>query len=191
MREHDSVVLTQDIPAHGLSAGDVGTIVLVHRGGAGFEIEFTTLPARRSPCCRCWPPRCGRSRATRSPTFARWPVEPGISGWSPSRRLRVAKPKEAATLCGLRVEPLGALVEPGSVSHPERPAQHSKLAGVRSLWISLWRVGIVLVGPPVPAPLANIAGHVQRPAPRRSLREAPYRERPAPRATVGPVAALL
>jgi hypothetical protein len=43
MDEHDTVVLTVDIPEHQLRAGDLGTIVMVHRGGAGFEVEFVTL----------------------------------------------------------------------------------------------------------------------------------------------------
>ena len=42
-KEHDCVVLTQDVPAKSLKAGDVGTVVHVHNGGAGFEVEFMTL----------------------------------------------------------------------------------------------------------------------------------------------------
>lgn len=41
--ELDIVVLTRDLPKHGLKAGDVGTVVLVHNAGAGFEVEFCTL----------------------------------------------------------------------------------------------------------------------------------------------------
>jgi hypothetical protein len=43
IREHDCVVLTQDMPNDGLQAGDIGTIVHVHQGGAGYEVEFMTL----------------------------------------------------------------------------------------------------------------------------------------------------
>lgn len=43
IRELDTVVLTTDLPEHGLMAGDVGTVVLVHRGGAGYEVEFMTM----------------------------------------------------------------------------------------------------------------------------------------------------
>ena len=43
IREHDCVVLTQDIPDEGLQAGDVGTVVHIHREGAGYEVEFMTL----------------------------------------------------------------------------------------------------------------------------------------------------
>jgi hypothetical protein len=35
-------VLTVDLPEHGLKAGDVGTVVLVH-GHQGYEVEFITL----------------------------------------------------------------------------------------------------------------------------------------------------
>ena len=43
MKEHDTVVLTDDLREHALAGGDVGTIVLVHEGGAGYEVEFTAL----------------------------------------------------------------------------------------------------------------------------------------------------
>lgn len=41
--ELDRVVLDEDFPANGLKAGDVGTIVMVHQGGTGFEVEFVAL----------------------------------------------------------------------------------------------------------------------------------------------------
>jgi hypothetical protein len=41
--EHASVVLTQDIPAAGLQAGDVGIVIHIHRQGAAYEVEFMTL----------------------------------------------------------------------------------------------------------------------------------------------------
>jgi hypothetical protein len=43
IRELDSVVLASDLGEHGLKAGDVGTVVLVHRDAAGYEVEFVTL----------------------------------------------------------------------------------------------------------------------------------------------------
>ena len=43
IRELDPVVLTQNLPAERLQAGDVGWVVMVHTGGAGFEVEFITL----------------------------------------------------------------------------------------------------------------------------------------------------
>ncbi len=41
--ELESVILTRDSPAHRLKQGDIGTVVLVHEGGKGYEVEFTTL----------------------------------------------------------------------------------------------------------------------------------------------------
>ena len=43
INELDSVVLTSDIPEHGLTQGDIGTVVMVHEAGQGFEVEFVTL----------------------------------------------------------------------------------------------------------------------------------------------------
>jgi hypothetical protein len=43
IQEHERVVLTADIPADGLEAGDVGTVVHIHRGGEAYEVEFMTL----------------------------------------------------------------------------------------------------------------------------------------------------
>ncbi len=43
LKEHDQTVLTTDIHEEGLKAGDVGTIVHVHRQGEAFEVEFLTL----------------------------------------------------------------------------------------------------------------------------------------------------
>lgn len=43
IQELDDVVLTCNLPRHGLTKGDVGTVVLVHNRGEGYEVEFTTL----------------------------------------------------------------------------------------------------------------------------------------------------
>ncbi len=43
IKEHDRVVLTKAIPNQGLTAGDVGTVVHVHKNGEAFEVEFLTL----------------------------------------------------------------------------------------------------------------------------------------------------
>jgi hypothetical protein len=40
INELDAVVLTTELPEYGLVRGDVGTAVLVHNGGAAFEVEF-------------------------------------------------------------------------------------------------------------------------------------------------------
>jgi len=39
INEHDTVVLTEDLPEEGLTAGDVGTVVHVHNNGVGYEVE--------------------------------------------------------------------------------------------------------------------------------------------------------
>ena len=46
IRELDTVVLRRDLPEHGLRRGDMGTVVLVHSGGRGFEVEFMTLDGK-------------------------------------------------------------------------------------------------------------------------------------------------
>lgn len=43
IRELDIVVLTEDLPEHHLVAGDVGTVVMVHKDGVGYEVEFVTF----------------------------------------------------------------------------------------------------------------------------------------------------
>ena len=43
IKEHDCVVLTQDLPEEGVKAGDIGTVVHIHQGGEGYEVEFMTL----------------------------------------------------------------------------------------------------------------------------------------------------
>ena len=43
IQEHDCIVLNVDLPEEGLKQGDVGTVVMIHRGGEGYEVEFMTL----------------------------------------------------------------------------------------------------------------------------------------------------
>ena len=43
IKELDRIVLAADLPEEGLQKGDVGTVVLVHEGGKGYEVEFMTL----------------------------------------------------------------------------------------------------------------------------------------------------
>ena len=43
IKEHDCVVLTKNLPAENLEAGDVGTVVHIHKDGAAYEVEFVTL----------------------------------------------------------------------------------------------------------------------------------------------------
>jgi hypothetical protein len=46
MKEHERVVLKVKVPAEGLEAGDVGTIVHVYKDGKACEVEFLTLDGR-------------------------------------------------------------------------------------------------------------------------------------------------
>jgi hypothetical protein len=43
LREHERVVLTGSVPAEGLVAGDVGTIVHVYGDAQAYEVEFVAL----------------------------------------------------------------------------------------------------------------------------------------------------
>jgi hypothetical protein len=43
IKEHDCVVLTEDLPEEKMRSGDMGTVVHIHQGGAGYEVEFMTL----------------------------------------------------------------------------------------------------------------------------------------------------
>ncbi len=43
IKEHDCVVLTANLPEENLEAGDVGTVVHIHKGGVAYEVEFVTL----------------------------------------------------------------------------------------------------------------------------------------------------
>ena len=43
IKELDRVALAKPLPEHGLEAGDVGTVVMVHKNGDGYTLEFMTL----------------------------------------------------------------------------------------------------------------------------------------------------
>lgn len=43
IKEHDCIVLLEDLPENSLKAGDIGTVVHIHMGGVGYEVEFMTL----------------------------------------------------------------------------------------------------------------------------------------------------
>ncbi|MEH2408879.1 DUF4926 domain-containing protein [Nostoc sp.] len=43
IQELDRVILTSDLSEYSLEEGDIGTVVLVHQGGKGYEVEFVTL----------------------------------------------------------------------------------------------------------------------------------------------------
>ncbi|MSQ72330.1 MAG: DUF4926 domain-containing protein [Betaproteobacteria bacterium] len=41
--ELDEIILDCDLPEHKLTRGDLGTVVMVHNRGEGYEVEFMTL----------------------------------------------------------------------------------------------------------------------------------------------------
>ena len=43
IQELDTVILTRDVPEQKLRKGDIGTVVLLHKAGAAYEVEFVTL----------------------------------------------------------------------------------------------------------------------------------------------------
>lgn len=43
IEELEDMILTCDLPEHGLAKGDIGTVVLLHKEAKGYEVEFTTL----------------------------------------------------------------------------------------------------------------------------------------------------
>ena len=43
IQELERVILTTNLPEHGLKTGDIGTVVLVHGQLKGFEVEFVSL----------------------------------------------------------------------------------------------------------------------------------------------------
>ncbi|MDQ6632999.1 MAG: DUF4926 domain-containing protein [Verrucomicrobiota bacterium] len=43
IKEHDCVVLTADLSNEKLKAGDVGTVVHIHKNDAAYEVEFFTF----------------------------------------------------------------------------------------------------------------------------------------------------
>ncbi len=45
-RELERIILRIDIPQYGLKKGDIGTVVMVHSKGKGYEVEFITLDGK-------------------------------------------------------------------------------------------------------------------------------------------------
>ena len=43
IKEHDRIVLKTELPDLGLRKGDLGTVIMVHHNGAGYEVEFMTI----------------------------------------------------------------------------------------------------------------------------------------------------
>jgi len=43
IKEHERIVLKEQVSAEGLEKGDVGTVVHVYKDGEAYEVEFLTL----------------------------------------------------------------------------------------------------------------------------------------------------
>ena len=43
IKELDRIILKSDLPEHNLKSGDIGTVMLVHGNGDGYEVEFVSL----------------------------------------------------------------------------------------------------------------------------------------------------
>jgi hypothetical protein len=54
IQELDCVALTTDVPEYGLAKGDIGTVVLVHKEGEAFEVEFMTLQGETVAVVTLW-----------------------------------------------------------------------------------------------------------------------------------------
>ena len=46
IKEHDRIVLSADVPAHGLKAGDVSTVVHIYPDARAYEVEFISLEGK-------------------------------------------------------------------------------------------------------------------------------------------------
>jgi len=61
IKEHDRVVLTVPLPSEGLEAGDVGTVVHIHKDGQAYVVEFLTLDGNTAAVATWKHLKCGRS----------------------------------------------------------------------------------------------------------------------------------
>ena len=43
IQELERVALSEDLPEHGLKAGDIGMVLHIYNGHKGYEVEFVTL----------------------------------------------------------------------------------------------------------------------------------------------------
>ena len=57
IKEHDCIVMLQDLPEESLKTGDIGTVVHIHQGGAGYEVEFITLAGETVAVVTLLPPQ--------------------------------------------------------------------------------------------------------------------------------------
>jgi uncharacterized protein DUF4926 len=57
IKEHDCIVLTEDLPSENLKAGDIGAIVHIHGEHKGYEVEFMTLAGETLAVVTLLPPQ--------------------------------------------------------------------------------------------------------------------------------------
>ncbi len=57
IKEHDCIVLTEDVPSEKLKAGDIGTVVHIHGEHKGYEVEFMTLAGETLAVVTLLPPQ--------------------------------------------------------------------------------------------------------------------------------------
>ncbi len=43
IKELDRIILNKDISGANLKKGDIGTVIMIHNDGEGYEVEFITL----------------------------------------------------------------------------------------------------------------------------------------------------
>ncbi|MFQ5447272.1 MAG: DUF4926 domain-containing protein [Saprospiraceae bacterium] len=55
IKEFERVILTENIEAADLSAGDIGTVVHVYQDGKAYEVEFATLLGETIAVCTLSP----------------------------------------------------------------------------------------------------------------------------------------
>lgn len=72
IHELDSVILTSDLPEHGLCAGDVGTDVLVHRAAKDSKLNLLRWMEKQSPWFHFSPRKFARLDSEKSPTRVKW-----------------------------------------------------------------------------------------------------------------------
>lgn len=77
--ELNTVVLTTDLPQHGLRAGDLGTVVMVHQEGRGYTVEFTTLGGDTIAVTTLSADQVRPTRSNDIPMCASWPRHPESS----------------------------------------------------------------------------------------------------------------
>lgn len=75
VRELDIVVLTRDVPEHGLKAGDLGTVVFLYEP-KGLEVEFVTAAGQTIAVATLGDEDVRRPDGDDTPSMRRLPASP-------------------------------------------------------------------------------------------------------------------